>query len=52
MTADDFRAMSLEELTRWLQDQNLELAKMRDWIEINEAACRMAYRVLKEKMAK
>jgi len=52
MTLADFHAMSLDQLNAWLADQNAELAKMHDWMETNEALCRLAYRVLKEKMAR
>jgi hypothetical protein len=52
VTLADFRAMSLEELTTWLQSTNDALVGLQFTIDSLSQKRTLAYRVLKEKMAR
>ncbi len=52
MTQDDFRAMSLEALSVWIHERAAYLNALQEWLDLSEHERVLAYRVLKEKMAK
>lgn len=49
---DDFRAMPIEQLNAWLDQRNVELAFLQDQRLAIEHTRALAYRALKEKMAR
>jgi len=52
MNLADFHAMSLDELDDWLKDHNYKLATLEEMMESGRRIRALAYRVLKEKMAR
>ena len=52
MIVDDLRAMSREALDDWLVAQNAEAMRLRGHLEAIEAALRVGYRVLRERLVR
>jgi len=52
VTPDDLRAMSREQLDAWLTSQNAEAMRLRHDLEAIEAALRVGYRVLRERLTR
>jgi len=52
VTPDDLRALSRESLDAWLTQQNAEALALRQRLEAIEAALRVGYWVLRERLVR